>query len=495
MQNIKSLFSYLYRIQDLKKGYLFLIFAAYVILLCAAVSRHEPWMDEAQPWLLVTDFSAAELLGKYLRYEGHPALWYLILFFPAKAGLPFFTVNILSALLAAFAQWLFLRYSPFPLIIKILLPFSFFAFFQYAVVARSYCLIPPVLFLTAIRYKTKIEHPVSYALLLCLLANISVHTFLMAGMFMLLHIADVGKMWSGLDKNSKIRQIAATAIFALSSLQIILVLAPPPDQSFAPAANWNLMNFFNVSRKMFVGSLVADDANPASWLPFAIALVVLAATLALLRWKRLTLLYVLPLLSVLGFLAVKYNNVWHQGILFFLWIFVLWIRFDLDKNKAASKRAQIVLALMTVVLAVQVYWAAAAARCDFYHNYSGSFQAARYINANRLENQKIYASGWKSIAIAPYFDRKIFYNHNQNSDLRIWFWSDRNQTPVGFNQNIIDSIKSEQPDLVIIASDHLDENPALELEGYRLAEFFEGNLCWKAGTFEPDSYRIFRKSQ
>jgi hypothetical protein len=451
-------------------------------------------MDEAQPWIMATDLSATELLRKYLRYEGHPALWYLILFLPAKLGLPYFTVNVISALLAAFANWLFLRYSPFPLIIKILLPFSFFAFFQYGVIARSYCLIPPILFLTAIRYRTKIEHPISYSILLCLLANISVHTFLLAAILMSGHLLDVMKAWSGLDKSAKIHQVAA-AIFGLSSIQIILVLAPPPDPNFALGTNWSLMNFFNVSQKMYAGSLVADDTGASSWLHSAVALTVFAATLVLLRQRRLTLLYLLPLLSILGFLAVKYGNVWHQGILFYLWIFVLWIRFDLDRNRAATKTAQIVLGLMTIVLAVQVFWAVMASSCDFYHNYSGSYQAARYIKEKRLENQKIFISGWKSIAIAPYFDRKIFYNLNQNSDLRIWFWSARNQTPVGFNQKVNDSIKSEQPDVVIIASDHLEGNSTIKLEDYHLAGFFEGNLCWKAGTFEPDSYWIFRKTE
>lgn len=495
MQSVRTFFSYLFQIQDLKKGYLFLIFAAYVILLCLVVSRHEPWMDEAQSWLLTTDLSATELIGTYLRYEGHPALWYLILFLPVKSGLPYFTANVLSALLAAFAQWLFLRYSPFPLIIKILLPFSFFAFYQYAVVARSYCLIAPVLFLTAIRYRTKIEHPISYGLLLCLLANISAHTALLAGVLMAAHLFDVMKMWSLLDKQTKIRQIIAAVIFGLSSLQIILVLAPPPDPGFTAGTNWGLMNFFNVSRQMFAGSLTANDSGTVTWLHFVFASAVLAATLVLLRQRRMTLLYLLPLLSILALFAVKYYNVWHQGILFFLWIFVLWIRFDPDRNTAPSKTAQLVLALLTVVLGIQVYWAAIAARCDFYHSYSGSYEAARYIKENHLENQKIYGSGWKSIALSPYFDRKIFYNHNQNSDLRFWFWSFRNQTPVGFYADIINIIQNEQPNLVVIASDHVDENTAVELEGYRLAGFFEGNICWKSGSYESDSYWILRKTE
>jgi hypothetical protein len=494
MQSLTSIFSDCYRIQDLPKSYLFLILAAYVILLSVVISRHEPWMDEAQAWMLAADFSLTELLGTRLRYEGHPALWYLVLFIPAKLGLPYFTVNIISATAAVSAQWLFLRYSPFPPIIKILLPFTFFAFFQYAVIARSYCLIPPLLYLTAIRYRTKMKHPFSYALLLCLLANVSVHTFLMALMLMFVHLVQVAKIWGKFNKRAKTDQVLAAVLFAVVSLQIIFVLMPPDDQMLNLGNNFGLANFFKVSWKMFTTSLVADETARVGPVHYLIALAVLAATLVLFGERKLTLLYLLPLLSVLAFMGVKYSNVWHTGILFFLWIFVLWICFDSDRNRILKKQEQIVLVLLTVVLGVQVYWAAEAARRDLFDNYSGSYQVARYIKENKLEDQKIYASGWKSIAIAPYFDKKIFYNQNQNSSFRIWVWSTQNQSPVGFNLQIIDAVKRERPDVVIIASDHLDKNSVTGFEGYRLAAFFEGNIFWKGGIFEPDSYWLFRKA-
>lgn len=497
MHRLKTFFFYLYRIHDLDKRYLYLIFAMYVILLCLAVSRHEPWLDEAQPWILATDFGVGELLGKYLRYEGHPALWYLILFIPAKLGLPYFTLNVISAALAVLAQWLFLRHAPFPLIVKILLPFTFFAFYQYAVIARSYCLIPPLLFLIAVRYKRRMEQPLLYSLLLCLFANISAHTLLIAGILMFLHLTDVLKIWSKLDKGAKTRQICAAALFTLSSLQMIYVLLPPADQAFAVGTNWGWLNFYEVAQKMIAGSLVADETAGTAGAPqILFSLVVVAATLVLLRQRRLTLLYLLPLLALLGFLAVKYNNVWHTGILFYLWIFVLWIRFaDERDDQPLSKTGKLVLGLMTVVLAVQVYWGCAAALCDFRHDYSGSYRAARYLRENRLENAKIYMSGWKAVAIQPYFDGKIFYNLNQNTSLRTWFWSSQNRTPVGFGQHVLEAVKAEQPAVVVIASDHLDGDPPEEFEGYQLAASFEGRLCWKAGTFEPDSFWIYRRSE
>ncbi|HEX8333991.1 MAG TPA: hypothetical protein VF622_15335, partial [Segetibacter sp.] len=171
----------IFRIGVIKNKYvIYLIFAVYLLLLTTAVANHERWMDEAQAWLLVKDASLEDLFLKYLRYEGSPGLWHLILMLPAKLGFPYYTINIISATFSAIGVWLFLRYSPFPLIVKILLPFTYFAFFQYGVVARSYCLIPGLMFLIAMIYKTKDQQPLRYILLLCLFANVSAHTFLIA---------------------------------------------------------------------------------------------------------------------------------------------------------------------------------------------------------------------------------------------------------------------------------------------------------------------------
>src|SRR3954464_5713785 len=85
----------------IKERYQLIVFLIFVTLLSIAVSHHEPWMDEAQAWLLAKDTGFKELFLKYLRYEGSPGLWHLVLMIPAKLGLPYFTINIISALFAA----------------------------------------------------------------------------------------------------------------------------------------------------------------------------------------------------------------------------------------------------------------------------------------------------------------------------------------------------------------------------------------------------------
>lgn len=361
---------------EFQSKYLFFVFVVYLILLAASVSKHEPWMDEAQAWLLAKDAGIVELFVKYLRYEGSPALWHLILMIPAKLGLPYFTINVFSAAFSAFGVFMFLRFSPFPLLIKTLFPFSYFVFYQYGGVARSYCLISVLLFLIAINYKKKIERPVVFILLLCLLANVSTHTFLISGAILLVHIADVLKAWRQLDKKTKIRQAFAVAAFGLMSVFLLLILAPPPDHFVNGENNWSVTNFIDVCKTAVSGALVLDEFSGTIRFQLNASLVVFITTLLWLRRKKLTFLYLLPLSFVLALFAVKYINLWHEGILFFLWIFVLWISFEKDRDNEPSRLKNILVLLIGAVLAAQIYWSAVAASCDFSRNSYAIFSHA-----------------------------------------------------------------------------------------------------------------------
>ena len=144
-------------IENIKKKYFnYIILFFYIISLSTIAHHHEPWADEAQAWLLARDSNIPDLFIKYLPNDGHPGLWHLILMIPAKLNFPYFTLNIISIIIATMGTYIFLKYSPFPKIIKVLFPFSYFIFYQYAVVARNYVLLPLLLFLIAAIYKNKI---------------------------------------------------------------------------------------------------------------------------------------------------------------------------------------------------------------------------------------------------------------------------------------------------------------------------------------------------
>src|SRR3984885_16153287 len=129
-----------------------LALCAYILLVAATIHRHEPWADEAQSWLLARDASLPQLWGHLLHYEGTPGLWQTVLHALIRLGLPYSAYSFVSASLGLASIVILLRYAPLPLYIRIFLPFTYFLCYQYAIIARSYALIAPLLFAIAIFY-------------------------------------------------------------------------------------------------------------------------------------------------------------------------------------------------------------------------------------------------------------------------------------------------------------------------------------------------------
>lgn len=152
----------------------FVFFAIYV------GKNHEPWADEAQSWLIARDNSLLDIF-KTMRYEGTPALWHVLLKICMIFGMEYkflYIVPIISTTIGIFYLY---KNENIPFIFKLLLPFTYFIFFQYTVVARSYTLLFPLLMMIAYIYKNKEKNLITYGILLFLLMNVSLHSFLLAG--------------------------------------------------------------------------------------------------------------------------------------------------------------------------------------------------------------------------------------------------------------------------------------------------------------------------
>src|SRR5262249_1806498 len=121
-----------------------------------------------------------DLQARHLRYEGTPGLWHALLHALIRVGIPYSGMAVVGGLAAAAGASLLPRFSPFPALVRCLLPFTFFVSYQYAVLARSYNLLAPFLFGAAILFPRRRERPLAFAALLVLLSNASLHGFLIA---------------------------------------------------------------------------------------------------------------------------------------------------------------------------------------------------------------------------------------------------------------------------------------------------------------------------
>lgn len=465
-------------IDDIKKNWLLhLIFLIYVVSIFVLIFRHEQWADEAQAWLLARDSSLFGLLFKNLHYEGHPPLWYLILMIPSRL-FPYRAISIISVSIAIAGVYIFLHYSSFPKVIKSVLPFSYYIFYQYAVIARSYVLLPILLFLIATVYRDKTNKIYRFTILLCLLANVSVYSLLIAVSIMFIHLIDLVKMRSELDKKIVTKQIKAFAAFAIAIALIVIQLWQPEDSSFARGYNFSLQHFFDVCSVALNEAMVEISGITAF---------VLILSLIWFWMNRLLLLYLISTLAVLSLFSTKYYNSWHLGIIFLVWVFVMWLSFEDGGHKRLDKfsgwiRRLVVLSVM-LVLGFQIYWAASASISDFHGSYSAGEKIAKYIKTNNLEDKKIYATSFWSTTVLPYFDENIFDNYNNSEKLTFWLWSPRNNRIGELN-----AILEDQPDLIIIGRPKVEE-----IAGYKFVGIFEGNLYWKNRIKEKNHFALFRK--
>jgi hypothetical protein len=195
------------------------ILLALAALLGIGIAVHEPWSDEAQSWLLARDPSLAALLGTFLRYEGHPPLWYLLLKGLIAAHLPYKSQNVLSAAAALAASVMIVRTRPIPLLVRALLPFTYFLAWQYAVVARSYALVAPIVVGIALIYERRTERLALFTALLVAVMNVSVHGASMAAALAALYAVDV---YRGKQPRPALRgAIIAVIVLAISSALLI----------------------------------------------------------------------------------------------------------------------------------------------------------------------------------------------------------------------------------------------------------------------------------
>jgi len=463
-----------------KEWWLYLILLVYIILVGIIIYYHEPWADEAQAWLIARDSNLFEMLFNYLRYIGHPSLWYLILIIPAKLNFPYFTINIVSGIIATIGVYVFLRYSPFPKIIKILFPFSFFIFYQYAVVARSYVLLPLLIFLIAKVYKDKTKKIYLFTLLLVLLANVCVHSFLIAVPLFLLHSIDVFKGWNNLDKKLRIKQIKAGIIFVFVIGLIIIQLWPPKDLNWVTNYNFSFSHFLKLSPNIINWAMTG-----VMWLTS----VVLIISLFWFWRKRALLLYLIPTLAILSFFSIVSYKGWHEGILILVWIFAMWISFERDnieKTKSKFLRTLAILSLI-IFLSFHIFWSFKTSINDINGTYSAGKSIASYIKTNQLEDKKIYATTFWSISILPYLDDVIFdnYYHPEKPSRHLWLkWGERMEN--------YDIILKDQPDLIIFGR---PSSKLKEIPGYKFEGIFEGNIYWKSKIYERNNFALFRKEE
>lgn len=223
--------------QGNKHSILWLIWGIYTLIIIVFAWQHEPWYDEYHAWGMVNRMDFSQLWNA-MRKEGHFIFWHMCLWPYVKwLGMDWHALYFASIPPMSLACWLLLFKVRFPFLGKLFVVFSAPFFYFYAVIARCYALIPPILMGLASLYQQK-KRPVLYCVLLGLLANTHAYIEGLVGILWCLFVyKEVILKWKVQSNEAKRSLLAAllTVILVLFALsQVIGGLVDISSQGYTP---------------------------------------------------------------------------------------------------------------------------------------------------------------------------------------------------------------------------------------------------------------------
>ncbi len=144
------------------------------------ILNHEIWRDEAQAWLISRDSSSLVDLYANTHYEGHPILWHTCLFLIAQWTHNPFAMQLFHLFIATGSAALIIKKSPFSILQKGLLSFSYLLFYEYSIISRNYAIGIFFIFLFCVLYARRKPAYWLLALTLALAANANAFSFLIS---------------------------------------------------------------------------------------------------------------------------------------------------------------------------------------------------------------------------------------------------------------------------------------------------------------------------
>jgi hypothetical protein len=330
-------------------------------------------------------------------------------------------------------------------------------------------------------YPTRIKRVGRFALLLTLLAGVSLHGLLIAAAVGAVVGVDAVRGWGGLDQALRRRVLLAGGGLLMAGLAGVAVLWPPDSLTGGGSSPLDFTHLWDGAPRFWNSSLAGQ--------PVITAFAALASIPWFWRTKTLALWF-LPTILLLTLSVAKYHSPWHDGIPLLVWIFALWVSLQRDAPSTRTLRRMRlgVLAAIVPVILVQAVWWVQSYRFDYDQPYSGSGRLADYLETLDPD-LVIHASGFYTLGALPYLEGNPFDNYNDGGPPGYYVW-DRSSS-LGERES---NLTLGDPDIIVRGVKRDYDLPLPVFPGYQQTRFFEGQLFWKNRVFERDAFAIYERS-
>lgn len=447
------------------------ILLLYTALYIWVTYYHEPWFDEAQAWEIAKCGSYRDLLFLIPHGEGHPPLWSLILSIPAKLGVPYeIGIKSVAYIFSIATVYLIVFKAPFSKWVRYTLPFTYFFFYQYGVISRTYCVAMFIIILLAVRFKTKDTQPYKYMVLLALLCACSAYGIVIAGGISICWCIDIFLEKKNKDIISTSKELLSDkrvrALLILLVIAILLIIEILPYSTTVAANSSRYDNFAKKLVYMFLamsGDALISPTFPEIWenaggiafIPGIIASLIAWVYLCITSAKKMWKYYFVPE-TLFAVLMTYYGYQHHSGMCVLIYIAVLWISYDLEsrterlrlmKERLSEDMSRALIKLIKIIpaatIGIMLLFSVMSVRKDILLPYYDGRAVADFIKEHHMEKALImgewnrnlqkrndetegdieytiedYDSNFvgSAVSIVPYFNENIFFNHNDSFD-------------------------------------------------------------------------------
>jgi hypothetical protein len=375
----------------------------FALLTAALTLHHVMWFDEMQAWLLVRDSPTLAALFHNLHYEGHPSLWYLLLYPLTRISVHPAAMQLLNYVLAlAVAALILTALRQRPLQATLII-FSSILFNEYCTFARSY-LLASLLLLAAVRlFLADRPRPILAAICLGLAINTHFLTtpiaLTIAGWFVFFAEGSVARTFVSRLKSRT--TLALAVLLAVSIVACYLTVRPAPDLlpldvnqpsafghfCFVAGRVWRIFFRIPIGHLSPHALTLLDPQFDPSIVATALSALTLLLTLVALRTRPARIFFAVAFVFAVAVLAMVTltPEIRHYG---FIWVaFIAAMLIDAAQPEVSGEAratARVASVTLYLILAQQCLLTLSVGAKEWRQPISGSLQAAQWIHAHGL---------------------------------------------------------------------------------------------------------------
>lgn len=151
-----------------------IVTAIFMVLELIVISHHEMWRDEIQHFLIARNSLTISALFQGQLLDVHPAIWPLMMYALSHFTNSLWSIQLLHWAIAGSIVYIFSRYSPFTKAQKVLFPFGYMIFFEYATISRNYSIGILFIFILCCIFKERYNGFLTTSIVLFLIANANI---------------------------------------------------------------------------------------------------------------------------------------------------------------------------------------------------------------------------------------------------------------------------------------------------------------------------------